>query len=118
MVIDFTKKHLLKETHWETLGSWTKTLLKFMYGKDVQVVANVNEDDEQTVKGPKFIIRGKHKDVKAYADAIVNEKAYLDAYSEFGRDHMQTAKARERLNIAVDKFENTTGLVWPFKDEE
>lgn len=31
---------------------------------------------------------------------------------------MQTAKARERLNIAVDKFENTTGLVWPFKDEE
>tara|TARA_R100000005_G_C4947205_1_gene169226 strand:- start:394 stop:747 length:354 start_codon:yes stop_codon:yes gene_type:complete len=117
MVIDLTKKHLLKETHWETLGSWTKTLLKFMYGDDVKVVANVNEDEE-VVKGPKFVIRGKHRDVKSYADAIVREKDYLDAYAQYGKDHLQTEKARDRLNIAVEKFERTTGLLWPFKDEE
>ena len=118
MVIDLTKKHLLKETHWETLGSWSKTLLKWMYGDDVQVVANVNEEEEDTIKGPKFTIRGKQRDVKAYADAIVREKDYLDAYVQHGKEHMQTTKARERLNIAVDKFERTTGLMWPFKDEE
>ena len=97
----------------ELLGAWSKTLLKMMYGDDVNVVANVNEGDA----GPRFIIRGKHKDVKSYAKAIVAEKDYLDAYSQYGKDHMQTVKAREILNTAVQNFENTTGLLWPFKDE-
>lgn len=118
MVIDFSDKILLKETYTEMLGSWSKTLLKFMYGDDVKVVANLNEDDEELGKGPKFIIRGRHRDVKSYADAIVREKQYLDAYSEYGKDHLQTVKARERLNTAVSNFESTTGLTWPFKDEE
>jgi len=118
MIIDFSNKKLLKESYMEALGAWSKTLLKWMYGDDVQMVANLNEDDEEVVQGPKFIIRGKHRDVKSYADAIVSEKNYLDAYSQHGKDHLQTAKARERLNTAVRKFEATTGLLWPFKDEE
>ena len=81
LVIDFSDKKLLKETWMETIGSWTKSILRFMYGDDVQVVANVNEEDENPRTGPKFIIRGKYKDVKAYADAIVREKDYLDMYS-------------------------------------
>ena len=55
MVIDFSDKILLKETYTEMLGSWSKTLLKWMYGDDVQMVANLNEDDEEAVKGPTFI---------------------------------------------------------------
>jgi hypothetical protein len=117
MVIDFSDRILLKETFTEMLGSWSKTLLKWMYGDDVKVVANLNEDDEEAVKGPTFIIRGRHRDVKSYADAIVSEKHYLDAYSQYGKEHMQTAKARERLDTAVRNFESTTGLTWPFKDE-
>jgi len=114
MVIDFTDKKLLKETWSETLGSWSKTILRWMYGDDVQIVAKVNEEE---ASGPRFIIRGKQKDVKAYATAIVKEKEYLDAYTEYGKNHLQTNKARARLNIAVKQFERTTGLTWPFKDE-
>ncbi len=113
LVIDLSEKRLLKETWMETLGSWSKSLLKMMYGDGVQVVANVNEE----AAGPEFIIRGKHKDVKAYAQAIVAEKNYLDAYSQYGKEHLQTVKAREELNTAVGNFESTTGLLWPFKDE-
>ena len=114
LVIDLSERKLLKETWMEMLGAWSKSLLKMMYGDDVQVVANVNEEE---TSGPKFIIRGKYKDVKSYAQAIVAEKNYLDAYSEYGKDHMQTVKSREILDIAVEKFESTTGLLWPFKDE-
>ena len=46
MVIDFSDKILLKETYTEMLGSWSKTLLKWMYGDDVKMVANLNEDDD------------------------------------------------------------------------
>ena len=93
-----------------------------MYGKDVKMVGNVNvgtisdiikEDEEE----PNFIIKGRYRDVKAYASAIVKEKAYLDAYSEFGKDHPQTVKARENLRPAVAEFESATGLKWPFVDE-
>tara|TARA_R100001082_G_scaffold111108_2_gene93416 strand:+ start:1511 stop:1861 length:351 start_codon:yes stop_codon:yes gene_type:complete len=115
LVIDLSERKLLKETYMEMLGAWSKTLLKLMYGDDVQVVANVNEEE---VSNPKFVIRGKHKDVKSYAQAIVAEKEYLDAFSQYGKEHMQTVKAREILNTAVDNFESNTGLLWPFKDEE
>jgi len=114
LVIDLSDRKLIKETWMETFGSWSKSLLKMMYGDDVQVVANVNEEE---AAGPKFIIRGKQKDVKSYAMAIVAEKNYLDAYSTYGKEHFQTVKSREELNTAVQNFEATTGLLWPFKDE-
>ena len=47
-----------------------------------------------------------------------SEKDYLDAVVNHGYEHMQTAKAKQRLDTAVRNFELTTGLVWPFKDEE
>jgi len=118
MVIDLSKKQMLNESFVKMLGTWSKTLLKYMYGDDVQVVANVNEEEEETMNAPKFTIRGKQRDVKAYASAIVREKEYLDALVQYGKDHPQSAKARELLDIAVQNFEQTTGLVWPFKDEE
>ena len=122
IVIDFTKngKLLTEAGVLGMLGSWTKTILKHMYGKDVNMVADlssinmnlIKEDDE-----PNFIIRGKHRDVKAYAVALVREKEYLDAIVEFGKEHPHTAKARSNLVPAVREFESATGLKWPFKDE-
>ena len=111
LVIDLSERKLLKETWMEMIGTWSKALLKMMYGDDVKVV---NEEDSA---GPKFIIRGKHKDVKSYAMAIVSEKNYLDSFSRYGKNHFQTVKAREELDTAVQNFENNTGLLWPFKDE-
>jgi len=120
-------KQLLKESWLRAWGEWNKTLLKYMYGDDVKMMAKLKEPslgdlmrEEHEEEGPKlkFSITGKKKDVKAYAEAIMSEKNYLDAYMEYGKEHPQTVKAREILNQAVTEFEGTTGIMWPFKDEE
>jgi len=120
------KKQLLQESWLEMLGSWSKSLLSWMYGDDIQQVATLDgdllkhlaEDEEEHGGGRKFIIRGKYKDVKAYSKAIVSEKNYLDDYIEYGPDHPKTVKTRSILNTAIQEFESTTGLKWPFTDEE
>jgi len=121
MIIDLTKKQPLNESWLKMMGSWSTSLLKYMYDDKAQAVANVNsplqEEGEDQSNGPRFILRGKQKDVKAYAKAIVKEKEYLDAIVNYGDEHLQTARAREELDLAVQNFESTTGLVWPFKDE-
>ena len=122
IVIDFTKdsKLLTEAGVLGMLGSWTKTLLRHMYGKDVSMVADLNSINMNLIKEedePNFIIRGKHRDVKAYATALVREKDYLDAIIEFDKEHPNTAKARANLIPAVREFESATGLKWPFKDE-
>jgi len=126
IVVDFTKKdNLLNESVLRLIGSWTKTILKHMYGKDTKMVGAVTLDtlsklvSEESEEGeqPNFIIRGRYRDVKAYASAIVREKEYLDAYSEYGKDHPQTVKARANLRPAVKEFESATGIKWPFVDE-
>ena len=123
-----SKKQILRESALKMFGEWNKTLLRYMYGNDVNMMAKlkspsltdlVTEEDGEEKEGQelKFSIKGKTKDVKAYADAIMAEKSYLDSYIEFGKEHFQTAKRREILNQAVQTFEQTTGISWPFKDE-
>jgi|TARA_B100000123_G_scaffold230969_1_gene180583 hypothetical protein len=124
IIVDFTKKNRLNESVLRMIGTWTKTILKHMYGKDTKMVGSMTLNDvgkvinEEEADEPNFVIRGKYRDVKAYASAIVREKEYLDAYSEYGKDHPQTAKARANLKPAVAEFESATGIKWPFVDEE
>lgn len=126
MVIDFTKKKLLTEGWLRAFGSWNKTLLKHIYGKDVNMTAELGihhlgkmfkegDEDEQSLK---FTIRGEEEDVRAYAKAIMAEKNYLDCFVQHGEGHPQTQKAKEMLDQAVLRFEQLTGITWPFKDEE
>jgi hypothetical protein len=115
MKIDLTRDpRLLTEAWISAFGEWSKALLKYMYGKDTKVIANLNEDEQSL----KFIIRGEQKDVKAYAVALFAEKDYLEAYAQFGKDHPMTNKQRIVLDQAVGDFENKTGITWPFKDED
>ena len=129
MIIDFTKKKLLTESWLKQFGAWNKTLLKYMYGNDVNMVANLANPakffdmlEEEGAGGPdsqlKFVVRGEHRDVKAYADALFAEKNYLDMYLQFGAGHPQTEKARTVLREAVQQFQRITGISWPFKDED
>lgn len=126
--IDFTnKKQLLTESWLRLFGTWNKTLLKYIYGKDVNMTAELGAhnvlsnlikeegDDEQKLK---FVIRGEQQDVEAYAKAIFAEKDYLDHFVRYGADHPQSQKSKEKLDQAVQHFEQTTGITWPFKDEE
>tara|TARA_R110000751_G_scaffold9085_1_gene34879 strand:+ start:842 stop:1195 length:354 start_codon:yes stop_codon:yes gene_type:complete len=116
LVIDLERaKTTLNETYDEALGWWTKTLLRYMYGDDVNVVANLNEEEQTTTK---FKITGKYQDVKSYAIAVGSEKEFLDAFKEFGEGHPQTMAKRQELRNSVADFERITGLKWPFKDED
>jgi hypothetical protein len=110
IVIDLTKKNQLNESWLRMIGSWSKTLLQQMFGKDFNLNMSLNNK-------LKFIIRGEAEDIKAYADALFMEKQYLEAYSHFGKDHPMTNKQRGLLQTAVQKFEDKTGIRWPFVDE-
>lgn len=121
------EKQLLKESWLEMLGSWNKFLLKQMYGDTKQVATlsgpdtswiKESEGEEETGGNRQFVIRGKYQDVKAWAGALSKEKEYIDTYVEYGADHPTTTKARVRLEDAIQNFESTTRLTWPFKDEE
>ena len=58
MNIDFTnKKQLLNENWLKMFGTWSKTLLKMMFGDDLQLKAKLNEDDEEE-ESSNFVIRG------------------------------------------------------------
>jgi hypothetical protein len=125
MVIDFTKKKLLTESWLRMFGEWNKEFLKYVYGKDVKMQAQLGahnmlsslkevEDDSQKLN---FVIRGEQQDLEAYAKAIFAEKEYLDDFINLGEDHPQSQKSKEKLDQAVDHFEQTTGITWPFKDE-
>jgi hypothetical protein len=126
MIIDLTKRKLITESWLKQFGNWNKTLLKYMYGDDVNMVADLGAhhllgkmmgENEENADKVSFVIRGEHRDVKAYAQAIVAEKNYLDMYLNHGPEHLQTAKTREVLQQAVRRFESLTGITWPFKDE-
>jgi|TARA_B100001094_G_C18097361_1_gene753716 hypothetical protein len=121
MELDFTKKRLLTESWMRAFADWNKTFLKYLYGNDVTMTADLKahqmlEEDEE---GPKlkFVIRGEVEDVKAYSRAIMAEKEYLDNFVRYDREHPRTQKAKELLDQAVDHFEQVTHITWPFKDE-
>ena len=83
IVIDFTKKNkLLTESWMRAMADWNKTFLKYIYGKDVTMTADLTahkklfEEDEDG-QSLKFVIRGEVEDVKAYSKAIMAEKYSL-----------------------------------------
>ena len=93
-MIDLTRNpKLLTESWMKMFGAWNKTLLKYIYGKDVDMIANLNEDQSLN-----FVIRGEVQDVRAYANAIIAEKEYLETYAAKGKDHPMTNQKQYRIS--------------------
>lgn len=111
--IDLTRKDRLDESLMKAWGAWNKTLLKYIYGKDTKVVANLNEEEKEQIE---FKIKGEYEDVKSYALALTLEAVYLRSYIEEGKDSPKTLEAKEKANAAAKDFTERTGLPWPFKD--
>tara|TARA_Y100000310_G_C20246991_1_gene607281 strand:- start:103 stop:438 length:336 start_codon:yes stop_codon:yes gene_type:complete len=111
MKVDFNnKKQLLNENWMRMFGEWSKTLLKLMYGDELKMRADLNEQEE-----PEILIRGEYAHVKAYAEALGLEKDYILAYSDYGKDHPSTVRVKAQLDGAIAKFQGLTGITWPFK---
>jgi hypothetical protein len=115
MYINFNKNpKLLTESWLNNFGEWNKFLLDYIYGKDTKDVYMIKEE-EQVLK---FNVKGTVKQLRSYADALFSEKDYLEAYAQFGKDHPMTNQRRVILQQAVGQFEQTTGITWPFSDED
>ena len=123
MKLDLTnKKQLLTESWMRAFADWNKTFLKYLYGSDATMTADLkaHQSLKEEEEGPKlkFVIRGEVEDVRAYSQAIMAEKQYLDHYIHYGEDHPQSQKSKEMLDQAVANFEQVTKITWPFKDQE
>ena len=108
----------------KAVGSWSKWLLNRMFGDDLKMVGTMSpqqalsfvaEADEDSPQRPDFIIRGKYRDVKAYAQALGREKDYIVTFEQHGENHPITVKAKAELDQASNHFERLTGIQWPFK---
>ena len=110
--IDLTRKQVLSESLLRAWGSWNKTLLKYIYGKDTNVVANLNEEDSVV----EFKITGEYEDVKSYAHALKLEADYLRSHIDNGSGDPQTKSLKKEVDHASADFVQRTGLPWPFKD--
>jgi hypothetical protein len=122
-------KKLLNESWLKMFGEWNKELLKYIYGKDVKMHAElgahkalsnmIKEDEEESIDNTlKFSIVGEEGDLKSYANALMAQKNYLDVYVMHGAEHMQTKKHKEILDQNINQFEQKTGITWPFTTEE
>tara|TARA_Y100000813_G_C24067579_1_gene307089 strand:+ start:417 stop:761 length:345 start_codon:yes stop_codon:yes gene_type:complete len=114
VVIELSKeKELMSEDYLRAVGAWSKWILNRMFpGGDIGV--RLKEEEQESAEGG-FVIRGKYRDVKAYAQALGRERDYIVAAAEYGDEHPITVKAKAELDQASNKFERLTGVKWPFK---
>lgn len=60
-------------------------------------------------------IVGSQEQINSFANAIKNEKNYIEAYKKYGLDNPYTYKNKYALDAAVKEFERKTGIFWPFR---
>ena len=117
--INLTRKAQLNESVLKAWGAWNKMLLKYIYGKDTKVTANVEPLSnlfEEEGTNAEFVVRGEYEHVKSYAKAIRLEAEYMRAYVDGGKDSSEAQEIKKQLDDAASEFTNLTGLPWPFKD--
>ncbi len=114
MVIDFTNRDLLTEDYLRAIGSWSKWLLNRMFGDNLSIGADLREE-EGDHKNSNFIIRGKYRDIKAYAVSLAKERDYILTHNEYGEDHPKTVRVKAELDASTGHFTRLTGIEWPFK---
>ena len=129
------KSNKLQESFLRMFGETIKTVLRRMFGKIPspeeyeQMVAegdDLTPEDKQQPgvhrdilqKEPtepfQLILTGADDDIASFLGALKAEHRYMDMYLKFGMDHEETRETKYILNDAVENFERTTGLLWPF----
>jgi len=89
----------LEEDYLAQMGSWIEAILTNMFRGSVLPIN----------------IKGNKSEVRSFANALQQEKKFIEAYHESGFDSPETFKSKANLQKATSKFERTTGLKWPFK---
>ena len=101
IVIDFNEIRTqgINESWLSMFGTWTKFLLKGIFGNVALPVRVV----------------GRQSEVESFARALGREKNHLSAISKYGLNDRRTYASKGALDSAVQQFEQETGINWPFK---
>ena len=130
------KSKRLDESFLAMFGETIKAVLKRMFGKiptpeeykglvsenegddltpqDKQQPGLQEEPDEEPDKEFELAITGTNEEIASFVGALKAEHQYMDTYLQFGMDDEKTRETKYLLNDAVEGFERTTGLLWPF----
>ena len=102
IVIDFDQlaNPELKESFLASFGFMVKGLLKAIFGQS---------------HPPKTTIRGKPIYLDRFAKALGAERDYLSTLQKYDLDNPQTHKNKAKLKNSVKRFEQDTGIKWPFE---
>ena len=103
IIIDLEEAKLLKEgPSLRAFGAEIKSMLFSMFHEPGETFS-------------KFFVSGKRPDVISFGQVIASEKKYMDSYLKHGLNDPSVLKNRYRLERSVRKFEQETGIKWPFK---
>mgnify|MGYP005812990579 CR=1 FL=1 len=130
------KNNQLQESFLAMFGETIKVILKRMFGKIpspeeyTKMVAEAEENEGDDVLTPEdkqqpgqqkeptekfeLIVSGTDDDISSFLGALKAEHKYMDTYLKLGMDEEETREAKYLLSDAVEGFERTTGLLWPF----
>jgi hypothetical protein len=61
-------------------------------------------------------ITGTTSQINSFSQALAREKRYMDSFLNHGLNDTRTLNSHHKLGDAVKKFENETGIRWPFKN--
>jgi len=92
----------LNEALADAMSWWTSALLKATYGS-------------KGLELP-FRLSGSRDELSALISAIGLERRYIADAHRFGLDNPTTYKTKSVLQTAINRFEDRTGLPWPFKN--
>lgn len=92
-------KNKLDEGILSAFGSVVQTILNRMFG----------QGDDIPIK-----IKGTKSEIESFAKVLNSEKKYIDAWHRFGLDDPRVHQNKYVLDAAIIKFENETGIKWPF----
>lgn len=112
--IEIDLEELKKNRMDESFVTMFATTIKLLMGYLTKGIPGSHLGPGRGVFG-KYNIKGRRKDVEAFAKTLGKEKKYLDAMKQSGLEDPKTFKSKSALDKAVKGFEKTTGLKWPFK---
>ena len=107
IVIDFTgldgSEERLQEFFWQKNSTtvWAKKIeiiMKRLFGQNAIPVS----------------VKGTPSQLSSFANALGNEKRYIQTARDLGLDDPRTTRNRSRARWAAREFRRQTGIEWPF----
>lgn len=95
-----TPEEKLDESFLRMFGASMKIILQRILGDDIYIPLK---------------IKGDPGEIQSFARTLNREKRYMQSYVKNGLNDSTTYELKYKLDKAVQEFEKSTNLKWPFK---